>query len=115
LNNNPDKTIYGAIAYSIPDTSLGLYKNLFWYHTLHHLNKGEDKCNYNTVCPFFDFILGTYKSKVDNTLYFSKHKPTNIRDEWLSAHLVFDIRILENNIVEYKDKGSDVWKRMPSM
>lgn len=115
LNNKPDKTIYSIFNYFIPDTSLRIYKFLFWYHTLHHLNKGEDKCNYNTVCPFFDFILGTYKSKVNNTVYFSKNNPTNKRDEWLRAHLVFDIRVLDNNILEYKDQDSDVWNRMPSI
>ena len=51
---------------------------------------------------------------VDNRLYFSKHTPTNPREEWLKSHLVFEIRVLDNNIMEYKE-GANEWKRMPSM
>jgi len=96
----------------IPDEENGLYKYLLWYHTLHHLNKGDCKCNYNIVCPLFDFIFGTYKSKVNNTRYFSNHIPQNFREQWLKNHLVFEIRVV-NNSIEYKDL--DTWKPMPSI
>ena len=73
------------------------------------------KCNYNIICPLFDFIFGNYKSKVDNTLYFSKHMPTSEREEWLKAHSVFDIRVTNHNTVEYRDKGSREWHILPEL
>jgi len=42
-----------------------LWKN----HICHHLNKGNNKCNYNIILPFADFIMGTYENKIDNVDY----------------------------------------------
>jgi hypothetical protein len=113
LKNNPDITIYSPLRCFIPDTAKAYYKYLLWYHTLHHLNKGEDKCNYNTEFILADFIMGTYKSRVDNTLYFSTRSPQNAREEWLQQHLVFDIRVQDHNIIEYKHGES--WKQLPCL
>jgi len=113
LQNNPELTIYSPMRSFIPDTAKAYYKYLLWYHTLHHLNKGEDKCNYNTECVLADFIMGTYKSRVDNTLYFSTHSPQNTRDEWLRQHLVFEIRVQDHNVIEYKEGTS--WKKLPCL
>jgi len=44
----------------------------YWYfrnHSYHHLVKGEKKGNYNIILPGGDFILGTYRSCIDNTEY----------------------------------------------
>lgn len=111
LKNNSNMTIYSPLHFFIPDQKSNIYKYLYWYHTLHHLNKSKEKCNYNIICPLFDFIIGTYKSKVDNTKYFSTHKPENKREKWLKKHIEFEIRIREN--IEYRDKDSNVWKRLP--
>ena len=42
---------------------------LFKNHALHHLNKDPKKSNFNIVLPGADFLMGTYKSKVDNRKY----------------------------------------------
>ena len=44
LKNNPDKIIYSPLKYFIPNQNSYIFKYLFWYHTLHHLNKGNEKC-----------------------------------------------------------------------
>jgi len=115
LKNNPEKTIHSPARFFIPLESSFVYKYLFWYHTLHHLNKSKTKCNYNVICPLFDFIFGNYKSKVDNTLYFSNHTPSSEREEWLKAHSIFDIRITNHNTIEYRDKGSTEWSLLPEL
>jgi hypothetical protein len=108
-----NQVFYVAMPFFEPDTSSSLYKYLFKYHTLHHLNKGESKGNYNVVCPFFDFIFNTYKTRVDNRLYFSKNKPKTKEQEWLLNHQVFDLRIHDDNSMEYKTPGSEEWSRFP--
>jgi len=115
LSKNPAITIYSIFPHFIPDETSYLYKYLLWYHTIHHLTKGEDKGNYNIICPLFDFIFGTYKSTVDNTKHFANHSPKTEREEWLKQHISFDIRVLDNNILEYKDKGTSVWNKLPSL
>ena len=82
---------------------------------MHHLNKGESKGNYNIICPFFDFVLGTYTSKVDNTLHFSKNQPKTLQEKWLKEHLVFEIRVLDNNRIEYRDSGRTQWFPIPEI
>jgi hypothetical protein len=115
LKNNPNITVYSIFDFFIPNESSSIYKYLYWYHTLHHLNKGEDKVNYNIILPLFDFILGTYKSTVNNTNHFSKNDTNGIRDEWLKKHLVFDVRVLDNNVLEYKDVGTYEWHKLPDL
>ena len=104
---------YNIIPFFKPDTNSKIYKFLYKYHTLHHLNKGKCKGNYNIICPFFDYIFKTNKSKVDNRLHFSINKPRNSQEEWLYNNQVFDIRIQENNVIEYKLKNSDSWLTFP--
>lgn len=49
-----------------------LYKWLWGYHAIHHMQKG-DKYNYNIIFPGFDFLVGTNKGRcIDNTDYCSK-------------------------------------------
>jgi len=111
-NNN---IIYSPVPFYVPDHTSSIYQYLFWYHTLHHLNKGESKGNYNVIFPFFDFVLGTYTPKVDNTLHFSKNEPRTPSETWLQEHLVFDIRILDNNRIEYRDDVDSPWLPIPNM
>lgn len=40
------------------------YDYLDWYHTIHHLEKGPMKGNYNVCFPFADYLFGTYRTKV---------------------------------------------------
>ena len=110
--NDPNMIVYCPLKFFKPDEENPVYKYLFWYHTLHHLTKGVDKCNYNIICPLFDFIFGTYKSNVNNTKHFSENNPQNLREEWLKNHLVFDIRVVHNTI-EYKESG--VWQPLPAI
>ena len=111
LKNNSDITIYSPLKYFIPNQKSCIFKYLYWYHTLHHLNKGDGKCNYNIICPLFDFIFGTYKSNVNNVNYFSNNDSQNLRENWLKAHPEFDIRIADN--IEYRDKDSNQWNPIP--
>jgi hypothetical protein len=61
----------------------------------------------------FDHIFNTYNSKVDNSLYFSENKPKTKQEEWLYNNQVFDIRIQDNNIIEYKLEDCDSWLIFP--
>jgi hypothetical protein len=115
LKNNPDITIYSLLPNFIPNESSSIYKYLFWYHTLHHLNKGVDKGNYNIICPLFDHIFGFYKYNVNNTKHFSANKPTTPQEKWLKNHLIFDIRMTNNNKIEYRDIKSNYWKLLPQI
>jgi hypothetical protein len=110
LVHNPEKTMYSPLPFFQSDSNV-LYRYLLWYHTLHHLNKGK-KCNYNTECILADFILGTYKSRVDNREYFATHAPENTREEWLRQHPLFEIRVVDQWI-EYND-GKE-WTRLPRL
>lgn len=104
---------YNLVPYFIPNTNLSIYKYLFMYHSLHHLNKGESKGNYNIICPLFDYVFQTYTPRVDNTLHFSKNKPITKQEIWLSKNQVFDIRICDNNQVKYKLENSNEWLLFP--
>lgn len=108
-----DNVIYSPLPFFVPNEDSSIYKYLFWYHTIHHLSKGESKVNYNIIFPLFDFIFFTYHNYVDNTLHFSKNKPTTPQEEWLYKHQKFDIRVLNNNIIEYKEIGSNEWNKFP--
>lgn len=112
--NDPNNMILSPLPFFQPNTSNPIYKYLFWYHTLHHLNKGESKGNFNIILPLADFIFGTYTPIVDNKLHFLKNTPQNKQEEWLSNHKVFEIRILNDNIIEYKDIGTDKWNTFPN-
>lgn len=49
-----------------------IYKWLWGYHAIHHMQKG-DKYNYNIIFPGFDYLMGTNKGRcIDNTDYCSK-------------------------------------------
>jgi len=51
-----------------------LYKYLWQYHAIHHLQKGGKK-NFNIVLPGFDWLMGTYQNKCfDNTKYCMENK-----------------------------------------
>jgi hypothetical protein len=108
-----DQIKISLIPFFNPDTNSNLYKYYFRYHTLHHLNKGESKGNYNIVLPLFDFIFNTYTPIVDNRLHFSKNKPKTKQEEWLYDNQVFDIRILENNKIEYRLENTNIWLVFP--
>ena len=43
-----------------------IFNWLFINHTIHHLQKGERKGNYNIIFPGGDFILGSYNSCINN-------------------------------------------------
>lgn len=46
-----------------------LYRALWKYHAVHHTQKGL-KCNFNIVCPGFDWLMGTMGSRCyDNRQY----------------------------------------------
>jgi len=104
---------YNLVPYFTPDVNSPIYKYLFTYHSLHHLNKGESKGNYNIVCPLFDHIFQTYTPRVDNRLHFSKNLPKTKQEEWLSKHLVFDIRAFDNNQLKYKLESGTEWILFP--
>lgn len=108
-----DQIKYSLIPFFNPDTNSSIYKYLFRYHTLHHLNKGESKGNYNIILPLFDFVFNTYTSRVDNRLHFSKNQPKTKQEEWLYKNQVFDIRILVNNKIEYKLENTNEWLSFP--
>lgn len=115
LKNNPNIIIYSLFPNFSPNENSPVYKYLFWYHALHHLNKGVDKGNYNIIFPLFDHVFGFYKYNVNNTKYFSSNKPNTPREKWLKEHLIFDIRITNNNKIEYKDINSNYWKLLPKI
>ena len=115
LINKPNITIYSPLPFFIPNESSSIYKYLYWYHTLHHLNKGENKGNYNIIFPLFDFIFGTYKYNVDNTKHFLKNHAKTSQEEWLKQHIIFDIHVDNNNTLEYKDVSSNTWNKLPSI
>ena len=110
---NSKNVIYSPLKLYVPDVNNSIYRFLYWYHTIHHLNKGESKTNYNVMFPLFDFIFMTYSGKVNNTLHFSKNSPRTPQEVWLQRHLEFEIRIVGNNVVEYKDEYSGKWKTFP--
>jgi len=108
-------TVYSPLPFYVPDHTSPIYQYLYWYHTLHHLNKGKSKGNYNIICPFADFVLMTYTPAVDNTKHFSENQQKTPQEEWLSQHLRFEIRILDNNQIEYRDEGKTEWLPIPQI
>jgi len=104
---------YNLVPYFNPDVNSPIYKYLFTYHSLHHLNKGKSKGNYNIIFPLFDHIFQTYKSRVDNRLHFAENNPNTKQEEWLSKNLVFDIRVFDNNQLRYKLENGNEWVIFP--
>ena len=47
-------------------------KWIFMNHAYHHLQKGDRKGNFNILFPGGDFIMGDYRTNVDNTEYCKK-------------------------------------------
>jgi hypothetical protein len=106
-------TIWGLPPF-VPNPSNPIYKYYYKHHAIHHLSKGESKCNYNIIQLGFDVIAGTNKSNIDNRAYFAKHAPQNKQEEWLARHPVFDIKIGDDNIVYYRDTNSNlIWNKLP--
>ena len=58
-----------------------IFNWLFTNHTLHHLQKGEKKGNYNIIFPGGDFILGTYNSCVNNKNICKESEQSDIMKE----------------------------------
>jgi hypothetical protein len=111
--SNDLNPVYSPLSYFIPNDKSRIYKYCFWFHTLHHLNKGKFKKNFNVIIPLFDCIFGSYTDHVDNTKYFSKRKPKTDQEKWLKEHTIFEIRVLDDNKLEYKDKNTTEWKEFP--
>lgn len=47
---------------------------MFLNHSIHHLQKGHTKGNYNIVFPGADWLMGDYRTYVDNTEYCKDQK-----------------------------------------
>lgn len=60
-----------------------IYKYLEKYHMIHHLNKGDNKCNFNIIVPGADFIMGTYKGCVSNKKYCENNNYLSDNDKKL--------------------------------
>jgi hypothetical protein len=65
------KTMWDILHYSFHQINdIGKYKKnpifnwLYNNHRVHHLTKGEQKCNYNIIFPGADHILGLYNNVV---------------------------------------------------
>jgi len=59
-----------------------LYRFLWKYHAVHHLQKGDEKGNYNIVLPGMDYIFGTYNGFCyDNTEYCRKNYDSRCHDK----------------------------------
>lgn len=67
------------------------YKYLEKYHMIHHYNKTNNKFNYNIILPGMDYIMGTYKNCVDNTVFCKKNKNKSKKNYKLC-------KLQENNI-----------------
>lgn len=112
--NGPDSTItVWGIPPFVPNMDSPIYRWFYKEHTLHHMNKGISKGNFNILLPFADFLMGTYTSRVDNRKHFMHNKPKTEQERWLSQHQVFDIQVLDNNRILYREDGSDEWKLLP--
>jgi hypothetical protein len=70
-----------------------IYKYLEKYHMIHHLNKGEKKCNFNIILPFADFILGTYKGCVDNRDFCNSDSEKNEKEKELCDKQIRNIKL----------------------
>ena len=56
-----------------------LYKILWNYHTIHYLTLGENKVNNNIILLGMDHIMGTYRSKIDNSEFCKNYTGKNKR------------------------------------
>lgn len=123
MSNGEKRTIFTvfdiqntrSICYDQNNLWCKYYRYLAWYHALHHLKKGE-KQNYNIIFPLADYLFGSYVNVVDNREYFAKNYPNNKQEEWLSRHLVFEIKIDKGNGILYRslDGHSSQWHILPS-
>lgn len=113
--NGETSIIYGILPHFRPNKHNWLYKWMKRYHALHHMNKGESKGNYNIILPLTDHLFGTYTPKVDNRKYFSnpKNVPKTEQERWLAAHPVFDIKIVNDDLVLYREEHQIDWKELP--
>jgi sterol desaturase/sphingolipid hydroxylase (fatty acid hydroxylase superfamily) len=50
---------------------------------IHHLNKGDNKCNFNIILPGADFIMGTYRGCVSNKEYYENNNNLSDNDKKL--------------------------------
>jgi len=102
------------IPYFRPDKNDPVFLRLFWYHALHHLNKGVGKGNYNILLPLADVLLGSYTGRVDNRAHFAENAPATDQERWLYDHQVFDVQVRVNAVM-YREKSTDVWKPLPAL
>ena len=106
-------TLWSPLPYFSPDTASPLYRSLFKYHTLHHLNKGDGKGNFNIMMPLADLLLGSYTRRVDNTRHFATHPPRTAQESWLASRPVFDIAVQPGNRILYREPGGKTWEPLP--
>ncbi len=71
-------------------------KWIYFNHSIHHLQKGVLKGNYNILFPGGDHIMGDYRTIVDNTTYCYEDKLNNI----CKHSKVFDKIPKKINIIE---------------
>lgn len=106
-------TLWSPLPYFVPNTGSAVYRFLFKYHTLHHLNKGEGKGNFNIMMPLADVLLGSHTPRVDNTRYFADHPPRTPQERWLASRPVFDIAVRAGNRILYREPGGKTWAPLP--
>ena len=108
-----DITLWSPFPYFSPDTGSAAYRFMFKYHTLHHLNKGDGKGNFNIMMlPLADLLLGSHTRSVDNARHFSEHPPRTAQERWLASHPVFDIRAERGNRIFYREPHGR-WAPLP--
>lgn len=122
MKYDDEEYIWGPPNFRI-DINNPIYKIYYKHHTLHHLNKGKSKGNYNIIQLGFDYFMGTKTHRVDNRLHFldPENKPKTPQEEWLYDHQVFDIKIGDNNEIFYKEindinsDSNNEWKSLPNI
>jgi len=107
--------LWSPLAYFQPNKSNPVFRWLFRYHALHHLNKGVSKGNYNILLPLADTLLGSYTPRVDNRTHFAQNEPVTRQEKWLHAHQVFEVGLSEEGALLYREEPADEWKVLPSL
>lgn len=107
--------LWSPAAYFKPDESRSVFRLLFRYHALHHLNKGVSKGNYNILLPLADALLMSYTPRVNNRAHFARNDPVTRQEEWLHAHQVFEVGLSEEGALVYREEPTDEWKVLPSL
>ena len=64
---------------------------------------------------FLKNVLQLFNCKIDNTTYFSNNEPKNECERWLKEHIRLDLRVIDDNILEYMDELSCEWKKLPTI